>query len=84
MQPLAIVLGNTFVHMPSERMPLSAILLAELWAEAGLPKGVLNVVHGAKAAVDALLTDPDVKAVSFVGAQPVASYICMHDGVGAR
>jgi malonate-semialdehyde dehydrogenase (acetylating) / methylmalonate-semialdehyde dehydrogenase len=75
MQPVAIVCGNTFVHKPSERTPLSAILLAELWAEAGLPKGVLNVVHGAKAAVDALLTDPDVKAVSFVGSQPVASYI---------
>jgi malonate-semialdehyde dehydrogenase (acetylating)/methylmalonate-semialdehyde dehydrogenase len=75
MAPVAIVCGNTFVHKPSERTPLSAGLLAELWTEAGLPSGVLNIVHGAKAAVDALLTDPDVKAVSFVGSQPVAAYV---------
>jgi len=75
MAPVAVVCGNTFIHKPSERTPLSAGLLAELWTEAGLPPGVLNVVHGAKAAVDALLTDPDVKAVSFVGSQPVASYV---------
>jgi malonate-semialdehyde dehydrogenase (acetylating)/methylmalonate-semialdehyde dehydrogenase len=75
MAPLAIVSGNTFVHKPSERTPLTCNLLAELWAEAGLPSGVYNVVHGAKTVVDALLSDPLVRAVSFVGSQPVASYV---------
>jgi malonate-semialdehyde dehydrogenase (acetylating)/methylmalonate-semialdehyde dehydrogenase len=75
MIPLAIVCGNTFVHKPSQRTPLSAVLIAELLEEAGLPQGVFNVVHGAKDAVDALLTHPDVDAVSFVGSATVASYI---------
>lgn len=75
MAPVAIVCGNTFVHKPSERTPLSANMLADLWTEAGLPKGVLNVVHGAKDAVNGLLTDPGVKAISFVGSQPVAEYV---------
>jgi malonate-semialdehyde dehydrogenase (acetylating) / methylmalonate-semialdehyde dehydrogenase len=75
MAPLAIVCGNTFVHKPSERTPLTCNLLAEFWAEAGLPDGVYNVVHGAKTVVDALLSDPLVRAVSFVGSQPVASYV---------
>jgi malonate-semialdehyde dehydrogenase (acetylating) / methylmalonate-semialdehyde dehydrogenase len=75
MAPLAIVSGNTFVHKPSERTPLTCNLLAEFWAEAGLPDGVYNVVHGAKTVVDALLSDPLVRAVSFVGSQPVASYV---------
>ncbi len=75
MAPLAIVCGNTFIHKPSERTPLTGNLLAELWAEAGLPNGVFNVVHGAKAVVDAMLSDPDVRAVSFVGSQPVAAYV---------
>ncbi len=75
MIPLAIVCGNTFVHKPSQRTPLSAIRIAELLTEAGLPDGVFNVVHGAKDSVDALLTHPDVAAVSFVGSAGVAAYI---------
>ncbi|MGW4029174.1 CoA-acylating methylmalonate-semialdehyde dehydrogenase [Streptomyces sp. NPDC004838] len=75
MFPLAIACGNTFVLKPSEKDPSPAILLAELAAEAGLPDGVLNVVHGDKIAVDALLGHPDVAAVSFVGSTPVARYI---------
>jgi malonate-semialdehyde dehydrogenase (acetylating) / methylmalonate-semialdehyde dehydrogenase len=75
MVPLALVAGNTFVLKPSQRTPLSAVRLAELLAEAGLPPGVLNVVHGAKESVDTLLTHPDVDAVSFVGSAGVARYI---------
>jgi malonate-semialdehyde dehydrogenase (acetylating) / methylmalonate-semialdehyde dehydrogenase len=75
MIPLAIVCGNTFVHKPSQRTPLSAVRIAELLAESGLPEGVFNVVHGAKEAVDSLLGHPDVDAVSFVGSATVASYI---------
>lgn len=75
MFPLALVCGNTFILKPSERVPLTAIKLAELLIEAGLPKGVFNLVHGAKPAVDALLTHPLVKAVSFVGSTPVARAI---------
>jgi malonate-semialdehyde dehydrogenase (acetylating)/methylmalonate-semialdehyde dehydrogenase len=75
MIPLAIVCGNTFVHKPSQRTPLSAIRIAELLTEAGLPDGVFNVVHGAKDSVDALLTHGDVAAVSFVGSAGVAAYI---------
>jgi malonate-semialdehyde dehydrogenase (acetylating)/methylmalonate-semialdehyde dehydrogenase len=75
MFPLAIACGNTFVLKPSERTPLSALRLAELFAEAGLPPGVLNVVHGSHEAVNAILHHPDVRAVSFVGSQPVAEYV---------
>ncbi|MFG3494240.1 CoA-acylating methylmalonate-semialdehyde dehydrogenase [Streptomyces sp. NPDC047928] len=75
MFPLAIACGNTFVLKPSEKDPSAANLLAELAAEAGLPDGVLNVVHGDKTAVDALLAHPDVAAVSFVGSTPIARYI---------
>ena len=75
MFPLALVCGNTFVLKPSERVPLTAIRLAEVLAEAGVPKGVFNLVHGGKSAVDALLKHPLVKAVSFVGSTPVAKYI---------
>ncbi len=75
MYPIAITCGNTFVLKPSEKVPLSSILIAELLMEAGLPKGVLNVVHGGKESVDALLTHPLVKAVSFVGSTPIARYI---------
>lgn len=84
MAPLAIVCGNTFVHKPSERTPLTGNLLAEIWAEAGLPDGVYNVVHGAKVAVDALLTDPVIRAVSFVGSQPVASYVYATAAAGGK
>src|SRR6202522_4749991 len=75
MFPVAIACGNTFVLKPSERDPSSSLLIAELLAEAGLPDGVFNVVHGDKVAVDALLTHPEVKAVSFVGSTPIARYI---------
>ncbi|MET8135324.1 MULTISPECIES: CoA-acylating methylmalonate-semialdehyde dehydrogenase [unclassified Streptomyces] len=75
MFPLAIACGNTFVLKPSEKDPSAAMKLAELLAEAGLPDGVFNVVHGDKVAVDRLLEHPDVKAVSFVGSTPIARYI---------
>jgi malonate-semialdehyde dehydrogenase (acetylating)/methylmalonate-semialdehyde dehydrogenase len=75
MFPVAIACGNTFVLKPSERDPSAALILAELWQQAGLPDGVFNVVHGDKVAVDAILDSPDVAAVSFVGSTPIASYI---------
>jgi malonate-semialdehyde dehydrogenase (acetylating)/methylmalonate-semialdehyde dehydrogenase len=82
MHPIAIATGNTFVLKPSERVPSAANLIAELYAEAGLPDGVLNVVHGDKIAVDALLDHPDVAAVSFVGSTPIARYV--HERATAR
>ena len=75
MFPLAIACGNAFVLKPSERDPTAAVLMAQLLAEAGLPAGVFNVVQGDKVAVDALLADADVKAVSFVGSTPIAHSI---------
>jgi malonate-semialdehyde dehydrogenase (acetylating)/methylmalonate-semialdehyde dehydrogenase len=82
MWPMAVACGNTFVLKPSERDPSSALLVAELALQAGLPPGVLNVVNGDKEAVDTLLTDPRVKAISFVGSTPIAQYIyatgCAH------
>lgn len=75
MFPLAIAVGNTMVLKPSERAPLSANRLAELFQEAGLPAGVLNVVHGAHDVVNGILEHNDIKAVSFVGSQPVAEYV---------
>ncbi|HSK95629.1 MAG TPA: CoA-acylating methylmalonate-semialdehyde dehydrogenase [Euzebyales bacterium] len=75
MYPIAIACGNTFVLKPSERDPSVSVVVARLWAEAGLPDGVFNVVHGDKEAVDALLDHPDVAAVSFVGSTPIARYI---------
>src|SRR5256885_6170878 len=75
MFPLAIACGNTFVLKPSEKVPLSAILIVELLEEAGLPKGVINLVHGGRECVDSLLTHPKVKAISFVGSSPVAKHI---------
>ena len=75
MFPLALVCGNTFVLKPSEKVPLTMVILIELLEKAGLPKGVLNVVHGGRECVDALLTHPKVKAISFVGSSPVAKYI---------
>lgn len=73
--PLAIAAGNTVILKPSEKDPSAANWLAELMTEAGLPPGVLNVVHGDKEAVDALLTHPDVPAISFVGSTPIARYV---------
>jgi malonate-semialdehyde dehydrogenase (acetylating)/methylmalonate-semialdehyde dehydrogenase len=75
MFPVAIAAGNTFVLKPSEKDPSTAVRLAELWQEAGLPDGVFNVVHGDKVSVDALLSHPDVRAVSFVGSTPIARYV---------
>jgi len=75
MFPLALACGNTFVLKPSEKVPLSAVLLVQLLEQAGLPKGVLNLVHGGRSAVDALLTHPQVRAVSFVGSTPIAKHI---------
>ncbi|WP_131735529.1 CoA-acylating methylmalonate-semialdehyde dehydrogenase [Actinomadura roseirufa] len=75
MHPIAIATGNTFVLKPSERDPSVCNLVAELYAEAGLPGGVFNLVHGDKVAVDALLDHPDVAAVSFVGSTPIARYV---------
>jgi malonate-semialdehyde dehydrogenase (acetylating)/methylmalonate-semialdehyde dehydrogenase len=75
MHPIAIATGNTFVLKPSERDPSASNLVAELYAEAGLPDGVFNVVHGDKVAVDAILDHPDVAAVSFVGSTPIARYV---------
>jgi len=75
MYPLAIVCGNCFILKPSERDPSSTLFIAELLQQAGLPKGVLNVVHGDKEAVDALIEAPEVKALSFVGSTPIAEYI---------
>ncbi|WP_170008413.1 CoA-acylating methylmalonate-semialdehyde dehydrogenase [Bacillus fonticola] len=75
MFPLAIATGNTFVLKPSERTPILAQRLAELFTEAGLPNGVLNLVHGAHDVVNGLLEHEDVAAISFVGSQPVAEYV---------
>ena len=75
MYPIAITAGNTFVLKPSERTPMSSVRIAELLEEAGLPKGVFNVVNGAHQVVNGLLEHPDVKAISFVGSQPVAEYV---------
>ncbi|TLS38616.1 CoA-acylating methylmalonate-semialdehyde dehydrogenase [Pseudalkalibacillus caeni] len=75
MFPLAIACGNTFILKPSERTPILANRLAELLEEAGLPDGVFNIVHGAHDVVNGLLEHEDVKAISFVGSQPVAEYV---------
>ena len=82
MWPMAVACGNCFILKPSERDPSSTLFIAQLALEAGLPKGVLNVVNGDKEAVDALLKDPRIQAVSFVGSTPIAEYIyntgCAH------
>jgi malonate-semialdehyde dehydrogenase (acetylating)/methylmalonate-semialdehyde dehydrogenase len=75
MYPLAIACGNTFVLKPSEKDPTASMVAFELFKEAGFPKGVLNIVHGDKEVVDAILAHPDIKAVSFVGSTPIAEYV---------
>ena len=75
MFPIAIACGNTFILKPSEKDPSCSIRLAELLKEAGLPDGVFNVVNGDKEAVDAVLANKDIKAISFVGSTPIAKYI---------
>ncbi len=83
MFPVAIACGNTFVLKPSEKDPSCSLRLAELFTEAGLPDGVLNVINGDKEAVDTLLTDPEVRAISFVGSTKIGEYIyqtgCAHN-----
>jgi len=76
--PVAIGAGNTYILKPSERTPLSAVRLGELLEEAGLPEGVFSIVNGAREAVDSILEHPGIKAVSFVGSQPVAEHIYIH------
>ena len=73
--PVAIATGNAVVLKPSEKDPSATLAIARLWTEAGLPDGVMNVVNGDKEAVDALLTHPDIKSVSFVGSTPIARYV---------
>src|SRR6266567_4528936 len=73
--PIAIACGNTVVLKPSEKDPSAALLLAECWAEAGLPDGVFNVLHGDAVAVNRLLTHPDIRGISFVGSTPVARHV---------
>jgi malonate-semialdehyde dehydrogenase (acetylating)/methylmalonate-semialdehyde dehydrogenase len=75
MYPIAITCGNTFVLKPSEKVPLTSIFIAELLKQAGLPDGVLNIVHGGKDCVNALLTHPLIKAISFVGSTAIAKYV---------
>ena len=80
--PIAVAAGNAVILKPSEKDPSASMFIAEVLAEAGLPAGVFNVVHGDKEAVDTLLTDPRVKAISFVGSTPIAETIyaegCKH------
>jgi malonate-semialdehyde dehydrogenase (acetylating)/methylmalonate-semialdehyde dehydrogenase len=83
MFPMAIACGNSFILKPSEKVPSASIRMAQLFKEAGLPDGVLNVVHGDKEAVDAILAHPGIHAVSFVGSTPIARYIyetCARNG----
>src|SRR5260370_25172831 len=75
MVPIAVVAGNTVALKPAERTPLGAVRLAEIFLAAGFADGVLNVVHGARDAVDALLLHPNVRAISFVGSAPVAKHV---------
>ena len=84
MFPMAIACGNTFVLKPSERDPSTALMLASLLKEAGLPDGVFNVVQGDKTAVDALLDHPEVRAVSFVGSTPIAQYIAQRAAAAGK
>ncbi len=73
--PIAIACGNAVILKPSEKDPSAALAIAALWTEAGLPAGVMNVVNGDKESVDALLTHPDIKSISFVGSTPIARYV---------
>jgi len=75
MYPVAVACGNTFILKPSERDPSAPMLVYDMFREAGFPDGVLNVVHGDKVVVDAILDHPDIKAVSFVGSTPIAQYV---------
>jgi malonate-semialdehyde dehydrogenase (acetylating) / methylmalonate-semialdehyde dehydrogenase len=82
--PIAIGAGNTYILKPSERTPMSAVRLGELLKEAGLPDGVFSIINGAREAVDAILEHPGIKAVSFVGSQPVAEHVYTHGAAHAK
>src|SRR5207253_21549 len=82
MWPMAVVCGNTFILKPSERDPSSALLVAQLAIDAGLPPGVLNVVNGDKEAVDAVLADKRIQAVSCVGSTPIGEVACAQAALG--
>ena len=84
MMPMALACGNAFILKPSERDPSAPNLLHDLWREAGLPDGVLNVVHGGKDAVDAILDHPGIAAVSFVGSTPIAQYVYTRGAASAK
>src|SRR5690349_1725009 len=84
MFPIALACGNTFILKPSEKDPSASVLLTEMHAEAGLPDGAFNVVHGGKEAVDAVLTHPGVRGVSFVGSTPVARYVWETAGAAGK
>jgi malonate-semialdehyde dehydrogenase (acetylating) / methylmalonate-semialdehyde dehydrogenase len=84
MYPVAIACGNAFVLKPSERDPSASMLIWELFQEAGFPPGVLNVVHGDREAVDAILLHPDIKAVSFVGSTPVAEHVYAYGSASSK
>jgi malonate-semialdehyde dehydrogenase (acetylating) / methylmalonate-semialdehyde dehydrogenase len=84
MYPVAIACGNAFVLKPSERDPSASMLIWELFQEAGFPPGVLNVVHGDREAVDAILHHPDIKAVSFVGSTPVAEHVYAYGSASGK
>src|SRR5439155_25225931 len=75
MYPIAIACGNTFVLKPSEKVPLSAVMIGKLLVEAGVPEGVFNIVHGDKECVDALLNNRQLRAISFVGSTSIAKYV---------
>ena len=82
--PYAIACGNTFILKPSEKVPLTMQVAFELLEEAGLPKGVVNLVNGGREAVDAILDHPDIRAISFVGSTPVAKHGKRSDSSGLR
>jgi malonate-semialdehyde dehydrogenase (acetylating)/methylmalonate-semialdehyde dehydrogenase len=84
MYPVAIACGNAFILKPSERDPSASMLIWELFQEAGFPPGVLNVVHGDREAVDAILHHPDIRAVSFVGSTPVAEHVYAHGSASGK
>ncbi|HMY53133.1 MAG TPA: aldehyde dehydrogenase family protein, partial [Candidatus Obscuribacter sp.] len=75
MYPIAITCGNSFVLKPSEKVPLSSMMIGDLLSQAGLPDGVFNIVHGGKDCVDAIIEHPMIKAISFVGSTTIAKYI---------
>ena len=82
--PYAVATGNTFILKPSERVPMTMRLAFDLLERAGFPKGVLNLVNGGKAVVDALLDHPKIRAISFVGSTPIAKYVYARAGANGK